>query len=234
LKYSKDEVRDLQRLVPSSVQYQIDGWRVAKTGGTGQNGIAQNCTFLYGESRFNVEIQMSEPGEESSRRDDKPKPSGQPAKRTPKLKIGDIVEIPTALGLAYAQYTHQHPIEGSLLRVIEGFFPERSQDLEKLAAAPTKFFAFLLLQGTVRLGLFTYVGWAPVPAHSSKFPLFRNGMFNPRTKCVGDNWWLWDGHREWRVGKLKPEQYRLPLQQIVNAAMLVHRLEIGWMPEHEH
>jgi hypothetical protein len=180
-----------------------------------------------------VEIQMSEPGEESSKRDDEPKPSHQPAKRAPKLKIGDIVEIPTALGMAYAQYSHRHPRYGSLLRVIEGFFPERPQDLEKLAAAQTKFFAFLPLQGTVRVGLVTYIGWAPVPAHSSKFPLFRNGVEDRRTKLVGDNWWLWDGEREWRVGKLKPEQYQLPMQEIVNAAMLVHRLEIGWLPEHE-
>jgi hypothetical protein len=187
-----------------------------------------------GESRFNVEIQMSEPSEESSKRDDNLKPSGQPAKRTPKLKIGDIVEIPTTLGLAYAQYTHHNPSHGALLRVIEGFFPERPQDLEKLAAAQTKFFAFLPLQRTVHGGLATYIGWAPVPTHSSRFPLFRNSVEDRRTKLVGDNWWLWDGDREWRVGKLKPEQYRLPMQQIVNVAMLVHRLEIGWLPEHVH
>ncbi len=173
-------------------------------------------------------------GKRTAKATDKPSVDSRgKTKRTPKLKIGDIVEIPTALGMAYAQYTHQHPRYGSLLRVIEGFFPERPQDLEKLAASPTKFFAFLLLQGTVRLGLFTYVGWAPVPAHSSKFPLFRNGVEDRRTKLVGDNWWLWDGEREWRVGKLKPEQYQLPMQEIVNAAMLVHRLEIGWLPEHE-
>ncbi len=174
-------------------------------------------------------------GKQTAKATDKPSAhSGSKTKRTPKVKIGDIVEVPTALGLAYAQYTHQHPSHGALLRVIEGFFPERPQDLDKLAAAQTKFFTFLPLQGTVRVGLATYIGWAPVPAHSSKFPLFRSGMFDPSTKCVGDNWWLWDGDREWRVGKLKPEQYHLPLRQIVNVAMLVHRLEIGWLPEHVH
>ena len=32
-------------------------------------------------------------------------------------KIGDIIEIPTRSGFAYAQFTHKHNLYGALLRV---------------------------------------------------------------------------------------------------------------------
>jgi hypothetical protein len=38
-------------------------------------------------------------------------------------RIGDVVEIPTARGLAYAHLTHKAPIYGHLIRVVEGFHP---------------------------------------------------------------------------------------------------------------
>lgn len=34
-----------------------------------------------------------------------------------KLKLGDVIEIRTSKGLAYAQYTHEHERYGSLIRV---------------------------------------------------------------------------------------------------------------------
>jgi hypothetical protein len=39
--------------------------------------------------------------------------------------IGDVIEIPTAKGLAYAHYTHQHPTHGGLVRVFDALFEVR-------------------------------------------------------------------------------------------------------------
>ena len=42
-----------------------------------------------------------------------------------RVQIGDIIEIPTTKGLAYAQYTHQHPTHGGLIRVFDVLFENR-------------------------------------------------------------------------------------------------------------
>jgi len=47
-----------------------------------------------------------------------------------RVKIGDIIEIPTSKGLAYAQYTHNHkqrPHFGALIRVLDGLFESCSK-----------------------------------------------------------------------------------------------------------
>lgn len=40
-------------------------------------------------------------------------------------KIGDIIEIPTRLGFAYAQFTHKHSMYGALLRVYNTVYQTR-------------------------------------------------------------------------------------------------------------
>jgi hypothetical protein len=39
------------------------------------------------------------------------------------------------------------------------------------------------------------------------------------------DWWLWDGRREWRVGALSPEQQDLPERGIWNDTALMHEIE---------
>lgn len=57
--------------------------------------------------------------------------------------IGDIVEIRTPRGLAYAQYTHEPPQFGSLIRVLPGLYESRPSDPARLAREQHLWVTFL-------------------------------------------------------------------------------------------
>ena len=137
-----------------------------------------------------------------------------------KVRIGDIIETPTANGLAYAQFSNTHARYGALLRVLPGFSKVRPSDLFALVHQPEAFVAFFPLQAAVNQSLFELVGNAPVPDFAKPFPLFRTGVVDPSTRKVRD-WWLWDGEKEWKVGEITAEQRKFPLRGIVNDTLLI-------------
>ena len=144
-------------------------------------------------------------------------------------RIGDIIEIRTSRGLAYAQYTHEHstpPRYGSLLRILPGFYDTRPKTFDVLVQQPYLFMAFFPLNAAIRQGIVERVAHVPVPPDLKEFPIFRCGMTNPATGKIHD-WWLWDGKREWRVGTLTEEQKKLPTCHIVNDTMLIIMMERG-------
>jgi len=150
-----------------------------------------------------------------------------------KLTIGDIVEISTAKGFAYAQYSHKHPTFGGLLRILPGFFAQRPNRFDELAAQRAMFVVFVPLQAMISRRIVTRVGFAQVPDREKSFPLFKvAGARDQKTRRVVE-WWLWDGKREWRVGALEPGQEDLPTRGIWNDSLLVERLERGWSPRDE-
>jgi hypothetical protein len=152
-----------------------------------------------------------------------------------KVRIGNIVEIQTSKGLAYAQYSHKHdkpPKYGALLRVFDQIFQEQPADLEGLTRLPIQFSIFFPLQTAVNQNIVKIVGNITVPENLRSFPLFRSGTPDRETKKVA-TWWLWDGEREWRVGELTPEQRKLPIEGVWNDTMLIRRIESGWRPEND-
>lgn len=146
--------------------------------------------------------------------------------------IGDIIEIPTKLGLAYAQYTHKNPKMGSLLRVFDIQLPTRPTHFSAVIAELIQFSTFIPLGAIVDRGIFRVIAHQPVLEANRAFPIFKSGVRDPRTN-VTVNWWLWDGENEWQVGKLADEQTRFPVFQIVNDTMLVRMIETGWRAEDE-
>lgn len=147
-----------------------------------------------------------------------------------KPEIGDIVEIKTSKGLAYAQLTHQHEIFGSLIRVFPGFSRTRPTNFDDLVNGPERFVAFVPLAALIRKGSISIVGKAIVPSHARSFPLFRSGVTNPKTRRV-ETWSLWDGQKTWKIGGLSEEQKKLPIRSIWTEALLFDRVECGWSPE---
>lgn len=146
-----------------------------------------------------------------------------------RTRIGSIIEIQTKLGLSYGQYTHQHPMMGGLIRVFDEVFQIRPCNLNKLVSGPVRFSTFFPVRAAIHRGIFKVIGHAEVAPHNSLFPLFRNGTPDKETKTV-DCWWLWDGEKSWRVGKLTKEQRNLPLRSVWNDTMLIKRIEEGWTP----
>lgn len=149
-----------------------------------------------------------------------------------RVQIGDIVEIPSAKGFAYAQYTHTKPALGALIRVMPGFYATRPTDFDPIMAGKERFCIFLPLQQAVSRGIFQIVARAGVPRHAQGFPVLRGDGFTDREGRVHD-WWIWDGDREWRVASLTPEQRGLSPREVWNDTLLIQRVEEEWTPEQE-
>jgi Regulator of ribonuclease activity B len=90
------------------------------------------------------------------------------------------------------------------------------------------YYTFFIVGATVRRKIFSVVGHAEIPVASQKFPLFRFGIFNLAGKV--EHWSLWDGEKEWMVGRLTDEQLDLPIRSIWTDQALVYSLEQGWTP----
>ena len=149
------------------------------------------------------------------------------------LKLGDLVEIPTAKGLAYAIYTHRHtepPKFGALIQVFDGLYETRPADLHGLLSQPIRFATFFPLQAAVNQHIVSIAGHVEVPERLKPFPTFRSGTVDPKTGKV-PVWWLWDGQKTWRAGDLTPEQRKLPIRGVWNDTFLKERIEEGWRPE---
>jgi len=149
-----------------------------------------------------------------------------------KIKIGDVIEIPTPNGFSYAQFTHYHsqpPRYGALIRVLDGFYRNRPKDVSELVNRPTKFVTFFPLQAAINKTIVSVIGNERIPTTNQMFPLFRAGMVNPQTGTV-ENWWLWDGDKEWEVGQLNDEQTYLPIREVINDTRLIERIISGWTP----
>jgi hypothetical protein len=146
-----------------------------------------------------------------------------------RIRIGDLVEIPTSRGLAYAQYSHHKDRWGALLRVLPGFHRDRPRNFEHLVRSKARFVTFFPLGAAMAQGIFEIVGNEPVPVEAQRFPLFRKAGFVDREGRVQD-WLLWDGENEWKVGKLSSDQRQLPILAVWNDTLLVERIEQEWLP----
>ena len=139
-------------------------------------------------------------------------------------RFGDVIEISTRRGLAYAQYTHRHiepPRYGALIRVLPGLYSSRPQEFSALVKDREQFLVFFPLGAACNRGLVKIVAHESIPEHARPFPLFRAD--SSMTDC-----WLWDGHREWRIGELTETQRDLPIRKGVNDTMLIHMIETSW------
>ena len=148
-------------------------------------------------------------------------------------RIGDVIEIPTPKGFAYAQFTHKPARYGALLRVLPGVFPERPSDFAELVRQPPVFSTFFPLGAACNREIVRVVALEQIPSHTLALPVFRNWHRDQSGKRVGP-WFLWDGEREWRVESLSQQQLRdYPPLGIWNDTLLIERILAGWRHEHD-
>lgn len=148
-----------------------------------------------------------------------------------RVKIGDIVEIPTKKGLSYAQFTHKHVQYGALLRIFGEHHASRPIKFDAIVRSRPAFMIFFPLGAAVNRGILSVAANVAVPPHAQPFPTFRcAGLQDPVTGKV-DAWWLWDGEKEWRVGELTKEQRSLSIRGVCNDTLLIERIDAGWTPE---
>jgi hypothetical protein len=146
-------------------------------------------------------------------------------------QIGDVIEISTPRGLAYAQYTHEHreaPRYGSLLRVLPGLYERRPEDLRSLVEQEERFSVFFPLGAALARGILRIVGNVDVPVRKQPFPVFRS-------KTPTGTTYYWDGRREWRETwwRPTPRWRRGAIDEVWNDTALVERVSSGWQPD-EH
>lgn len=147
-----------------------------------------------------------------------------------RVKIGDVIEVPTKAGLYYAQYTHKSPLMGDLIRVFDRAYKERAVDLEEVVRDSVRFSTFIPLGEGVKQKVFNIVGNAVVAPQNRPFPVFRTAApsMDPGKPKV---WWLWDGDKEWKIGELPLEKKKLSIRSCWNDTLLITRLEEEWRPE---
>lgn len=147
-------------------------------------------------------------------------------------KIGDVIEIDTGQGLAYAHYSHQHAMYGALLRVFADLKADRPVDLVGVVAGKPTFLTFFPLAAAVKRKIVSIAGHVPLSEDAKQFPTFRAGVVDPRTGRVAQ-WWLWDGEKEVRVGSLTAEIRCLSIRGVWNDTLLKERILSGWTPEND-
>jgi hypothetical protein len=150
----------------------------------------------------------------------------KPAAQRKRPQIGDVIEIETPRGLAYAQYTHEHrepPRFGSLLRVLPGLFATTPSDFTDLVAQEERFSVFFPLGAALNRGIFRIVANEPVPEAKRRFPIF--GALS------GDGtMWLWDGRREWKSRSGRERTPRALLATWNDTLLIERTADEGWTP----
>lgn len=147
-----------------------------------------------------------------------------------RVKLGDVVQILTSRGIAYAQMTRIYQGYGPLLAVFEGTHDQPPADFADLVEADPQFRAFFPLQPAVNQGLLSIVANVPVAASNSVFPLFRSCVYDREGKR--GPWWIWDGQTETMLTRvLTDEEKRFSLRWIISAPLLVERIENNYRPQ---
>jgi hypothetical protein len=148
-----------------------------------------------------------------------------------RLRPGDVIEIPTTIGFAYALYTHKNALMGTLLRVLPGVYEERPQEFDSLITAPDRFLVFYPLVRGIKLGLVSVATHADVPPQKKSFPVFRTGV--PVDGQIED-WWLWDGDDDLYVGAWRDDLEQYPMRHgIVSDPLLKAWVVSGAPTEHD-
>ena len=144
--------------------------------------------------------------------------------------MGAIVEIKTDGGLAYALCTHKNEKYHYLLRVFKGFYDSRPDDLDDVMSNEVQFSAFFPLGVALRKGIFEVAGHSEIPDELRRFPMFRGGFVDRDSRKILD-WFLWDGEKTYKVGKLNDEQKAYPIRGVWNDTLLITRIENGYTPQ---
>jgi hypothetical protein len=158
------------------------------------------------------------------------------AKRMRRVAPGDVFELGLRDGYSYLQLIGKNKTFGWAARVVAPVRPDPMSDPDAAADGAD---LYVVLIGDVAFeeheGRLRYVGRAPLPErHRDKLPVFRaNSSYMPDGRHHPDQWWLDDGEKEWRVGRLSEEQQHLPYHRFTPISGLRMLIECGWDPEWE-
>ena len=146
---------------------------------------------------------------------------------TQKIEIGDIFEVPTAIGNAYIQYMAEVD-QTTLIRLLPGVYHE-PVDLEKLVQQKERYICFVPLGIALRRKYIRKVGFSEV----KKFQVPKY-FKTVETVCgVFKGWVIVNNHTLERKLVKKPtkKQQKYPPYGIWGIEFLIDRIEKNWNPE---
>ena len=143
---------------------------------------------------------------------------------TKNIKIGDVFEIHTDLGLCYGQLTHRHPTHTDVLRIFKPKLEKRPSDFSYILNQEVEHTVLCNVAAGFKSGILERVASKCVRIDLQPFPNFRNSNRSPQ-EPENDDWWIWNGETETRVGKLSTEQMKYPRMAIRNFASIKSLIE---------
>lgn len=143
------------------------------------------------------------------------------------LRIGDICEIPLPSGKkGFAQYVHYDKNFGPVVQVY-ALVTDTTPSVDEILRSGAKFPPVITgVQSAVKVGLWSVIGHAEIGAPIAL--RFRNGVPDKTGKV--QVWWLYDGERETRVGRLPPGAERYELLIVWAQDALAKRIDTGENP----
>jgi hypothetical protein len=140
------------------------------------------------------------------------------------LQPGDLVEIQTPAGFAYAQVTHTHRAYPEVVRFLAGVHRDALEDTSVLKARPTAFVAMFPLGGAIETETLIgrKVGSMSIPGKHKPFPTFKM----PIRDRLGDvvYWWLWKGEGLNYDATQNVSHDALPMREVMAATDLKDKL----------
>jgi hypothetical protein len=157
------------------------------------------------------------------------------------MRVGDVFEIDTPAGLAYAQYTHDAGHLGQLVRVLPGIYSSRP-DLVLLAKERELYFVFYTLEYALRAKQVKVVSNHAIPDWAKEPPLMRKagGLGNAEGRRL--NWTIGpalklstmeDLQQALKVRGLSPEQAKLSIAAVWPHPVMVKNIARNWAPERD-
>jgi hypothetical protein len=155
--------------------------------------------------------------------------------------VGDIFEIDTPAGLAYAQYTHDAGHLGQLVRVLPGTYSSRP-DVALLAKQREIYFVFYTLEYALRAKHVEIISNHAIPDWAKEPPLMRKagGLSDEEGRRL--NWTIGralslssveDLQHALKVRGLSPEQAKLSIAALWPHSVMVDKIAKGWRPERD-
>ncbi|MEQ8488275.1 MAG: hypothetical protein RLP08_24825 [Marinovum algicola] len=137
---------------------------------------------------------------------------------------GDVVEIKTDQGLAYAQVTQRHASYPTVVRALEGTYDSRPDDIAGLVAGGTSFVAMIPLASALPQAgaACEVVARLEVPEAHQAFPTFRMPIRDKAGEIV--YWWFWDGRSLSFEVELDRNQSSLPIREVMTGDRFLYLL----------
>src|SRR5215217_1775154 len=101
--------------------------------------------------------------------------------RSKRARIGDVIEIATPKGYAYAQLTHRDRVFGCLLRILPGIHRVPPLNLAAKVLEQELYHVFVFEDDLSVEPVTRIVSHEEVPQRCSSLPMFRDGVRDPKT-----------------------------------------------------